>query len=445
MKLSISLALCAMAGAAQVAMGYEIQHATALNCRTEPSTKGDVANVYQAGDDVVLECQTSGETINGNALWGKTTEGCYVADYYLKTGSNGYVTKRCDEAGAEPAPEPSAPPAAGEEPSAPPAAGEEPATTAEAGDGDDADTAAEPSADISDDQQEDPATDDQTTTAAADDGDSDYETADSSSAPSSHNPKCRHRGDDYSTAAPGGDSDESTPAGDDGEETTPAGEAYETTPAAGGDDEEESTPAGGDDEEESTPAGDDDDEESTPADEDYATTTAGDDEETTPAGEESTPAEEDSPSSSSAGDSDDSDDSDGGSTVPGPVTDDYPYAGDCDGVDPWLYYKCQCTSFAAWRINKRLGVDFHNKYKGPNWGNANTWDDAARESSVAINSKPVAGCIAQTDAGNYGHVAWVTKVTSTSVTVEEYNYNSPLKYGTRTVPKSAFQYIHIKV
>ncbi|KAJ2525153.1 hypothetical protein GGI11_000283 [Coemansia sp. RSA 2049] len=416
MKLSISLALCAMAGAAQVAMGYEIQHATALNCRTEPSTKGDVANLYQAGDDVVLECQTSGETINGNALWGKTTEGCYVADYYLKTGSNGYVTKRCDDdnnAGAEPSAPP--PPAA--------AATEEPATTAEAGDGE-----AAPSADAgdsSDGQQQDPETDDQATTttaAATDDGDGadDYETADSSSAASSQNPKCRPRGDGYSTAAPGGDS----------EESTPAGEAYETTPAAGGDDEEESTPAG------------DDDEESTPAEDDYATTTAGNAEETAPAEEETTPAEDDSTSSSA----DDSDNSEGGSsTVPGPVTDDYPYAGDCDGVDPWLYYKCQCTSFAAWRINKRLGVDFHNKYKGPNWGNANTWDDAARESNVAINSKPVAGCIAQTDAGKYGHVAWVSKVSSSSVTVEEYNYNSPLKYGTRTVPKSAFRYIHIKV
>ncbi|KAJ2758666.1 hypothetical protein H4S06_002598 [Coemansia sp. BCRC 34490] len=417
MKLSISLALCAMAGAAQVAMGYEIQHATALNCRTEPSTKGDVANLYQAGDDVVLECQTSGETINGNALWGKTTEGCYVADYYLKTGSNGYVAKRCDDAGAEP----SAPP--------PPAATEEPATTAEAGDGDGEAAPSAGAGDSSGGQTQDPETDDQatTTTDAAADDDDDYETADSSSAASSQNPKCRPRGDGYSTAAPGGDS----------EESAPAGEAYETTPA-GDDDEEESTPVG-DDDEESTPAGDDD-EESTPAVDDYATTTAGDAEETTPAGEETAPAEDDS---SSADDSDDSEG--GGSTVPDPVTDDYPYAGDCDGVDPWLYYKCQCTSFAAWRINKRLGVDFHNKYKGPNWGNANTWDDAARASGVAINSKPVAGCIAQTDGGKYGHVAWVSKVSSASVTVEEYNYNSPLKYGTRTVPKSAFRYIHIKV
>ncbi|KAJ2720820.1 hypothetical protein GGI07_004386, partial [Coemansia sp. Benny D115] len=133
------------------------------------------------------------------------------------------------------------------------------------------------------------------------------------------------------------------------------------------------------------------------------------------------------------------------SSVPGPVGDDYPYRGKCSGVDPWNYYKCQCTSFAAWRINSRLGIKFHNYYKGPNWGNANTWDDAARKTNVLINSNPVPGCIAQTNAGTYGHVAWVTKVSGGSVTIEEYNHQVREGYSTRTVPKSSFSYIHIKV
>ncbi|KAJ2532970.1 hypothetical protein EV175_007112, partial [Coemansia sp. RSA 1933] len=64
---------------------------------------------------------------------------------------------------------------------------------------------------------------------------------------------------------------------------------------------------------------------------------------------------------------------------------------------------------------------------------------------VPINDTPVPGCIAQTDAGHKGHVAWVTKVTSSSVTVEEYNYVYHHKYSTRTLPRSTFKYIHLKL
>lgn len=186
------------------------------------------------------------------------------------------------------------------------------------------------------------------------------------------------------------------------------------------------------------------------------------------------------PKCSTGGDGDGS-----GSGIPGPVTNDYPYKGSCGGVDPWNYYKCrtfpllprplqalhppthpekstttlprhpnqltisffptECTSFVAWRINKRLGVKFHNQYKGVNWGNANTWDDAARRTGVIVNSKPVPGCVAQTNAGTYGHVAWVTAVGDNTVTVEEYNHGGREAYGKRTVPKGDFNYIHVKV
>ncbi|OAA77902.1 Cysteine, histidine-dependent amidohydrolase/peptidase [Akanthomyces lecanii RCEF 1005] len=130
--------------------------------------------------------------------------------------------------------------------------------------------------------------------------------------------------------------------------------------------------------------------------------------------------------------------------IPGPVTNDYPYSGSCSGVDPWAFYKCECTSFVAFRVNKRLGVKFTNQYKGAHWGDAKIWDEAARQTKVRIDSKPVPGCVAQTNAGA-GHVAWVTKVSGDKVTVEEYNYVHKKAYGTRTVAKSTFSYIHIKV
>lgn len=125
------------------------------------------------------------------------------------------------------------------------------------------------------------------------------------------------------------------------------------------------------------------------------------------------------------------------------LADDYPYKGGCGGVDPWNYYKCQCTSFVAFRVNRKLGISFHNRYKGAHWGNANLWDDAARQTSTTINSTPKAGCIAQTNAGTYGHVAWVTGVSGSNVNIEEYNWATREGYGKRTVAKSTFSYIHL--
>ncbi|KFY02446.1 hypothetical protein O988_02154 [Pseudogymnoascus sp. VKM F-3808] len=134
-----------------------------------------------------------------------------------------------------------------------------------------------------------------------------------------------------------------------------------------------------------------------------------------------------------------------GSPEAGPITNDYPYgASTCGDTDRWYYFACQCTSFVAWRINERLDIDFMNKYKGAAWGNADSWDDAAREVGVKVDDKPVPGSIAQTDAGEAGHVAWVASVDGDSVTIEEYNYVKTEGYSTRTLPASTFKYIHLK-
>lgn len=135
----------------------------------------------------------------------------------------------------------------------------------------------------------------------------------------------------------------------------------------------------------------------------------------------------------------------GGSTPSdGSIKNDYPYAAStCGDVDRWYYYACQCTSFVAWRINERLNIDFMNKYKGAAWGNANTWDEAARQVGVKVDNKPVPGCIAQTNAGEAGHVAWVAAVDGDTVTIEEFNYVNVEKYSTRSVPINSFNYIHL--
>ncbi|WP_157494652.1 CHAP domain-containing protein [Kutzneria sp. 744] len=92
-----------------------------------------------------------------------------------------------------------------------------------------------------------------------------------------------------------------------------------------------------------------------------------------------------------------------------------------------------CTAFAAYRIASRLGVpSFSNSYGGTTWGNAGTWDDAARRVGVSVNKTPTVGSIAVNDVHKVGHVAYVNAVHSDgSFDVEEYNWNNPLAYGTR--------------
>ncbi|MDF2091132.1 CHAP domain-containing protein [Knoellia sp. 3-2P3] len=124
-----------------------------------------------------------------------------------------------------------------------------------------------------------------------------------------------------------------------------------------------------------------------------------------------------------------------GSTNPAPasaVKDDYPYRGATSGVDRWNFYKGQCTSFAAWRVNHNLGIGFHNHYRGVRWSNAQNWDNAARAVGIPVHGTPRVGDIAVRDSGTWGHVAYVAKVnTDGSFMVEEYNWARPDTYSYR--------------
>jgi surface antigen len=106
---------------------------------------------------------------------------------------------------------------------------------------------------------------------------------------------------------------------------------------------------------------------------------------------------------------------------------------DYDG-NPRGFAQNNCTAFAAYRIASRLGVpSFSNSYGGTTWGNAGTWDDAARRVGVRVDTTPTVGAIAVNDVHKVGHVAYVNAVYSDgSFDVEEYNWNNPLAYGTRS-------------
>lgn len=67
-----------------------------LNCRSGPGTSYDVVKTYDLGEDVSITCQAPGTDIYGDELWDLTSDGCYVTDYYVSTGTSSYVTSPCD-------------------------------------------------------------------------------------------------------------------------------------------------------------------------------------------------------------------------------------------------------------------------------------------------------------------------------------------------------------
>ena len=70
-----------------------------VNCRSGPGTSYSATRQYDKGHMVTLTCQTEGTNVEGNKIWDKTSDGCYVSDYYVKTGVDGYVTSKCSSSG----------------------------------------------------------------------------------------------------------------------------------------------------------------------------------------------------------------------------------------------------------------------------------------------------------------------------------------------------------
>ncbi|MEU6034428.1 CHAP domain-containing protein [Actinomadura sp. NPDC047616] len=125
------------------------------------------------------------------------------------------------------------------------------------------------------------------------------------------------------------------------------------------------------------------------------------------------------------------------------ITDDYPYKKRIGKVDPYNFWAGQCTSFAAWRINDRLKLKFHNNYKGVNWGDAKTWDDAAKKVRLKVDRTPKVGNIAVWNDGRFGHVAYVARVDGSKIVVEEYNKSKREAYSERTISRNdPDNYIH---
>lgn len=126
-------------------------------------------------------------------------------------------------------------------------------------------------------------------------------------------------------------------------------------------------------------------------------------------------------------------------------------------VEAYGFWEYTCTSWTAWKINQLLGQTTINAtapFTNTNvfghtvhLGNAGNWYSALKK-YFACNSTPAVGAIAWYNynapgIGKYGHVAIVSCVSGSSVTISEYNGgaldgpNHPMcTYGTRTIDLS---------
>ena len=58
-------------------------------------------------------------------------------------------------------------------------------------------------------------------------------------------------------------------------------------------------------------------------------------------------------------------------------------------ADKWAFYRGQCTSWVAYRLNELNGTAFTNSYGGQGpWGDAVNWGPQARKLKIKVNGTP---------------------------------------------------------
>jgi surface antigen len=134
----------------------------------------------------------------------------------------------------------------------------------------------------------------------------------------------------------------------------------------------------------------------------------------------------------------------GGKGRPASVTmrDDYPFPhASWHEVDPWAFYKRECTSFVAFRLNKVMR--FHNLMRGGRFSNAENWDENARRIGFRVNRRPRVGAVMVRNSGTFGHVAIVAKVRRGRILVEQYNAGGTHNYSREWLGvSSVMRFIH---
>lgn len=77
------------------------------------------------------------------------------------------------------------------------------------------------------------------------------------------------------------------------------------------------------------------------------------------------------------------------------------------------------------------------------WGNANTWDDRAAVMGFTVSTTPKINAIAASNAGYWGHVAWVVGVNGNQVLLREMNVVANNVIDERWVGVNNYVYIYL--
>ncbi|MFF5975435.1 SH3 domain-containing protein [Streptomyces sp. NPDC012769] len=88
-----------MATMAAEVTAYPIAPGYRVHVRSGPGTKYPIVRTLTLGAWVQIYCQTPGEWISGpygtTNIWDNISPGQFVSDAYVKTGTDGYVARRC--------------------------------------------------------------------------------------------------------------------------------------------------------------------------------------------------------------------------------------------------------------------------------------------------------------------------------------------------------------
>ena len=123
------------------------------------------------------------------------------------------------------------------------------------------------------------------------------------------------------------------------------------------------------------------------------------------------------------------------------LEDDYPYKDDSwHEAEKWGFYKRECTSFVAYRLNNVM--EFRNTMKGGRFSNAHNWDDNARRLGYKVDKNATVGSVMVRESGKFGHVAIVAKVEKKRVFVEQYNAGGTHRYSQEWLPRAGKKFIH---
>lgn len=104
----------------------------------------------------------------------------------------------------------------------------------------------------------------------------------------------------------------------------------------------------------------------------------------------------------------------------------YPYTS-IDVPDPWGFLTRECTSYAAWYWNSRLGRNWYRGEGPTGTGDAANWPNLASRNGVSVHSSARVGAIISWQRSGmmpYGHVAIVEAVNGDgTVDISEYNWS----------------------